>query len=111
MENNNKKKSNIFFRVLFVLFVLFLCVYSISSNGYIEKNNENKTLFTEEQIKKFENDVEEGKEIDINEYILPNDIDYSNSISDLGEKISNAIDFTANKSIDALNSFFAFLFN
>lgn len=90
---------------------MFLCLYSISSNGYLEKINENKTLFTDEQIRRFEEDVENGEYIDINDYILPDQVDYSNSSSELGENISSAIEYTANKSIEVFNSFFAFLFN
>lgn len=111
MEANKKGKFTWFFRTLFVLFIMFLCLYAISANGYLKKTNEHKTLFTEEQIKQFEHDVESGKEIDINEYITYEEIDYSNSSSDLGEKISSAIDFSANKSIEIFNSLFSFLFN
>lgn len=111
MSEGKKNKSNIFFRILFVLFILFLCLYSIGVNGYLEKSNKDRTLYTEEQIKQFEKDVENGRLMDINEYILPDEINYSNASSNLGEKISNLIDFSANKSIGALNSFFSFLFN
>ena len=45
----------------------------MSINGYVENINMKKTLFTEEQIKNFENDVNNGEYIDnltaFNKYI------------------------------------------
>ena len=106
----NKKSSNWFSRILLLLFIMFLCLYAISSTGYLQRLNQNKALFTEEQIKRFEEDVENGNYVDINDYIVPEIVDYSNSSSNLGEKISNAIDYTSHKSLELFNSFFAFLF-
>ena len=108
--DDKKKGSRIFGRVLLFLFVMFLCLYAISSTGYLQRLNQNKALFTEEQIKRFEEDVESGNYVDINDYIVPEVVDYSNGSSRLGERISNAIDYTSHKSLELFNSFFAFLF-
>lgn len=105
-----KKSSKLLGRILLFLFIMYLCLYAISSMGYFERMNQNKALFTEEQIKRFESDVENGNYVDINDYILEEDKDYSNASSNLGERISNAIDYTAHKSLELFNSFFAFLF-
>lgn len=107
---DKKKSTAIFNRVLLILFIMFLCLYAISSTGYLQRLNQNKTLFTEEQIKRFEEDVANGNYVDIKDYIVPETVDYSNSSSRLGEKISNAIDYTSHKSLEWFNSFFAFLF-
>lgn len=111
MDNDNKKKgSTLFNRILLLLFIMFLCLYAISSTGYLQRLNQNRALFTEEQIKRFEEDVENGNYVDINDYIVPENIDYSNTSSRFGEKVSNAIDYTSHKSLKLFNSFFAFLF-
>lgn len=107
---NKKKGSNLFFKILIVLFVAFLCLYSISMNGYLQNINRDKTLYTEEQITQFESDVNNGEYLDLKDYVLVDEIDYSNKVSELGEDISELIDYTANKSIDMLNSFFSYLF-
>lgn len=107
---DKKKGTKVFNRILLFLFVMFLCLYAISSTGYLQRLNQNKALFTEEQIKKFEEDVENGNYVDINDYIKPEVVDYSNSSSNFGEKLSNAIDYTSHKSLELFNSFFAFLF-
>lgn len=110
MEEKKQPKYYIFFRVLFAFFVLFLCLYSISINGYVQTSNQNKTLYTEEQIKKFEEDVKNGKEINIEAYLDNSKSDYSNSISNLGETISEFIEYGSNKTMELLEKFFRFLF-
>ena len=90
-----KKKGNWFLKTLLVLFIMFLCLYSISMNGYIENINKKKTLYTEEQIKKFETDVSNGEYLDLKDYTLVKDIDYSNKMSDFGEDLSEIIAVTA----------------
>lgn len=106
-----KKRLNLFIKIMLVLFIMFLCLYSVSTNGYLRKINQNKTLYTEEMIKKFEQDVIDGNYVDINEYLKDETIDYSNNISRLGEKVSTTINKGAIKVIELLNSFFSYLFN
>lgn len=107
----NKKRLDFFIKVMTILFVMFLCLYSISTNGYLRKINQNKTLYTEEMIKKFEQDVNEGNYVDIDDYLKDETIDYSNNISKLGEKVSTMISEGAVKLIEWLNSLFSYLFN
>ncbi len=105
-----KKKNNWFFKILILLFILFLCLYSMGMNGYIESINKNKTLYTEEQIKKFEEAIEKGEYLDLQDIKIEEKIDYSNKVSDLGVKISDLIAYLANKSIDLFNDVFSYLF-
>lgn len=109
MENKKNKGAERFRKVLIFLSIVFICLYSISLNGYNNKEYK-KTLYTEEQIRRFESDVMNGKKIDINDYLNYDDIDYSNKYSKWGEKLSKVIDYVANKSIDALISFFSVFF-
>lgn len=105
-----KKKGNWFLKILLVLFIMFLCLYSMSINGYVDSINKKRTLYTEEQIKKFENDVSNGEYLDLKDYTLVDEIDYSNKMSDLGVEVSDLISYTANKSIDFFNKLFSYLF-
>ncbi len=107
----NKKKSNIFNKIFFILLIMFLCLYSISVMGYKDKRQENKTLYTEEMIRKFEKDVDNGKEIDINDYLNYEEVDYSNKSSELGEKFSNTVDFVSEKSLEWMSNLFTYLFD
>ena len=103
--------ANIFNKLLLILIIMFLCLYSISVMGYKDKRQETKTLYTEEMIRKFESDVEKGKEIDINDYFTYEDVDYSNKSSDLGEEISKSVDYVSSKSLEFMSNLFTYLFD
>ena len=105
-----KKNTNWFFKILLILFIMFLCLYSISMNGYVENINKKKTLYTEEQIKKFETDVQNGEYLDLKDYTLVKDVDYTNKMSDFGEDLSKLIEKAALKSFEIFNNIFAYLF-
>ena len=75
----NKKKI---FKVVFViLFVAFIISYAIEKTGYYEYNLQNKKNLTEDQIKQFELDVKEGKDIDLDRYLKDTQVDYSNKLT------------------------------
>lgn len=63
------------------LVVVFLCTYFIELSGYYEYNLANKKNLTEDQIKQFEADVKEGKEIDLSSYLEDMEVDYSNKLT------------------------------
>ena len=110
MEDKKKNSYDIFFRVLFVLFVIFLCLYAISISGFVDTRNSKKTLYTEEQIKKFENDVKNGEYVDITDYLVTEDIDYSNGFSRFGEDVSNTISSVTHYTFKFFEEFFDFMF-
>lgn len=74
----NKKMWKFF---VALLIMIFLCSYFIELSGYYEYNLQGKKNLTEAQIQQFEQDVKEGKNIDINEYLKENKIDYSNQLT------------------------------
>ena len=84
--------KNNFFRIVFLTLVfLYIGLYFASNAGYIDYQSRNKTILTEEQIKKFENDVKENKPIDIENYITDKEEEYDNNISKLSLKVSHTI--------------------
>ena len=84
-------RNNLIRIISLTLVFLFVGLYFASNAGYIDYQSRNKTVLTEEQIKKFENDVKENKAIDIENYITDKSAEYDNSISNLSLKISNTI--------------------
>lgn len=87
-----KMNRNNIIRIIFLTLVfLFIGLYFASNSGYIDYQSRNKTILTEEQIKKFENDVKENKPIDIENYITDKEEEYDNSISKLSLKVSHTI--------------------
>lgn len=86
-----KKKKNWFLRLLFISFIAFLGLYIASISGYYESQVSNKVALTDAAIKKFEEDVLEGKNVDINTYITEENKDYSNSFTDAGDRFSESL--------------------
>ncbi|MBQ6285771.1 MAG: hypothetical protein IJK67_05675 [Bacilli bacterium] len=97
MEENNSKDKFIIF--LLILFIIFLIVYLTKESGYYQYKAHNKAVLTEENIKRFEKDVEEGKNVTINDYVISDYVDYSNSITDLGYNIGKFTENIMNKGI------------
>lgn len=105
-----KKKD--FFKYIFkffliIIFVFFITLYYSKNNGYYEYQQYKKTVFTKEQIEKFERDVREGKNVSLEDYLSNDEDDYSNKMSDLGlflsKKISGFVKFTMDKMVNYIN--------
>ncbi len=86
-----KKKRNWFLRILTILFIIYIGLYIASISGYYESTLSNKVALTDEAIKRFEQDVIDGKEVDVESYIIEEKVDYSNKFSDAGEKLGTSI--------------------
>ncbi len=85
------KKYRFFWYPFYAVLVLFIGLTIALETGYYEASINDKVTFTEEQIKIFEEDVKAGKTIDIKEYLTDDFVDYSNSVSRLGQSISNGL--------------------
>lgn len=84
---NSKTAWLIFRRLITILFIIFVILYfqvETGSASYIK----NRTIITEENIKRFEEDVKNGEYIDIKNYTEDNNVDTSNFISDIGYVVS-----------------------
>lgn len=74
--------------MLFTSFITFFALYLSVSAGYYEYKSSKKVGLTNSQIKQFEKDISEGKNVDIKKYIQANNKNYRNKISDAGLSIS-----------------------
>ena len=101
-----KKKKNYFWLILSALFLVFVAYMVAYNSGYYEANISKKSRITEEKLQEFEQDVKEGKEIDVKDYVETDYIDYSSSVSKLGNKLASSID---NFMDSGLTDFFNFL--
>ena len=72
-------------KVLLVLFLSILTFYGMlifaQKEGYYKSKNEKVKTLTTEQIKEFEQDIQNGKSIDVRKYVLYDNRNYSNNIS------------------------------
>lgn len=103
-----KKKKNYFLRVILLLFIVFISLYLMDSLGYYNVASK-KSILTEEKIKEFENDIENGKSIDIKEYVKDN-TNYKNAYSEFGYNISTGIDEFLNKGLKNIGKILEKLF-
>ena len=69
----------------------FLIIYSASELGYFDHIKSRRVSLTNEQIQKFEQDVKDGKPIDLNKYLIEEDVDYSNSVTKAGTVVSETM--------------------
>ena len=87
-----KKKFNWFCFILSTFFIIFVAYTIAYQSGYYEANVSRKSKITEEKLQEFEQDVKDGKEIDVKDYVENDYIDYSSTFSKIGNKISSSID-------------------
>ena len=64
-----KKKNNIFFKILAILFLVYIALTIAYESGYYETKQKNRATLTKEAMEQFENDLKEGKTLDIKEYL------------------------------------------
>lgn len=76
--------------LIILAFSLFLILYYFGSYIFQNSLTEKRDL-TVEQIAKYEEDIKNGVEIDINDYVVK-DKTYDNRITDINNQISNCIE-------------------
>ena len=81
-------KNKVFLCILLSFFIFFVILLLAQSQGYYRNRNEKAKVLTEEQIINFEEDIKNGKKVDIKKYVLYEDKDYSNKVSSDIYKIS-----------------------
>lgn len=92
-----KKRKNIFLKALLILFLIYFALYLMDNLGYYNLSTK-KTILTEEKIKEFENDIKNGKSIDLTNYVETEN-NYNNIYSNIGYNISVGIDKILNEGI------------
>ena len=73
------------------IFISFFCTVILSLSGYYQTFLQKQTILTNDAINAFEQDIKDGKDIDINNYIENNQKNYDNAISKTGRFISNKL--------------------
>lgn len=94
-----KQGRNYFIYIIILLFIIFLILYISSEAGYYEYKVHTKTILTEEAVKQFEKDINEGKNVEIENYIKTEKIDYTNLFSNIGYNTGKFIESFMNKGI------------
>ena len=79
-----------------------MCAYYTANSGYYEYHLQERTYLTNEKIKEFERDVKNNENIDVKDYLVYNEIDYTNKFTNLVYGISDNGNKVARKVIKAI---------
>jgi len=103
MKKEEKVKIyNNFFKIVFIILsVSFITLYISNSTGYFEYHQRQKAVLTEENIKKFEEDVKNGINLDLETYLESTKKNYNNKTSSFGLFLSYKIEEYSKKWIEA----------
>ncbi len=93
------KIKNIASLIMITTIIFFLVVYISEGVGYTENKNLKKNILTKDAIERFEQDVKEKKELDLEEY-MEEEKNYKNLYNRLGIYISNIIEKVFNKGMN-----------
>ncbi|MCM1053733.1 MAG: hypothetical protein NC483_07155 [Ruminococcus sp.] len=96
------KKTKYFFRTIWGLFLIFMALIIAYESGYYETKSGNRATLTKEAMENFENDLKNGKMVDVRDYLTKESVDYSNSVTKLGNKITNELSDIMTKGISGI---------
>ena len=100
-------KKNKFIKTIFLLlFIIYMTIYFSQISGYYEYRNYLHASLTKDQILKFEDDIKNGKNVKLTDYVVNTNKNYQTNLSKFGNNLSNVICKLINKGI---NSSFEFL--
>ena len=100
-----KNPNRYFWRTLIILIIIFSSLYIAMESGYYDSKLGKNVELTEEKIKEFEQDVKDGKDIDIKDYLKEDYKDYSSKMSKAGMNISSNTEKFMTKGISNLFKF------
>lgn len=107
MKKEDKVKIyNNIFKIVFIIFLVsFITLYVSNSTGYFEYHQRQTAILTEEKIKQFENDIKNGINLDLEEYLESTKKNYNNKTSEFGLFLSNKIGEYAKNGIEIIFKF------
>ena len=97
-----KLRTKIFRSTVVILFAIFLTMFVSNKYGYYEYKKQEQVTLTAEQIKQFEEDVKNGKNIDLENYLEKTNKNYQTKFSQLGLNVSNSIANTIENGVNKL---------
>lgn len=97
------KNINKMFKIIFFLcFISYLTFYMAGRSGYYEYTERKKMSFTKEQIEQFENDIKNGNDVDVKQYLKNTNKNYQNKISKTTLSISENISKYTKKGVNII---------
>ena len=107
--DTNKEKMHPFFKILMVLFIIFIAFYIALESGYYPSKIRKDTILTNKELNKFENDVKNGVPINSDGY-KENDNNYSNFVTKAGNALTNSLGKVLISGSKGIKDIFKYLF-
>lgn len=85
-----------------MLFLAFVIGYIIEETGYYEYNLQNKMVMTNESMAKFEEDLKEGKDVMLEDYVVNTEKDYTSSLTRSTNTISVKVNDVLKRGIESV---------
>lgn len=95
-------KKKIFKGLFIMLFLAFVIGYIIEETGYYEYNLQNKMVMTNESMAKFEEDLKEGKDVMLEDYVVNTEKDYTSSLTRSTNTISVKVNDVLKRGIESV---------
>ncbi len=96
------------FRISFIiLFAVFITIFMSNKYGYYEYRKHEQVTLTQEQIKQFEQDIKDGKNVELENYLSNTNKNYQTNFSQIGLNLSNTIADTIKNGVDAFFKYFS----
>lgn len=106
---NKKEKMHPFFKLLVILFIIFIAYYIALESGYYPSKLQKDTLLTNEEIKKFETDLDNNKMISTSGY-MKKEVNYSNIFTKAGNGLTYSLGKVLTKGSKEISSLLKYLF-
>lgn len=100
----DKNISKFFKYLLLVLFMMYFAIFVMVNLGYYEYASYKKKVFTEDQIARYEEDIKNNVDIDIEDYLVDEE-DFQDRPKRIGLKISEFISKSCKKSVSEIFKF------
>ena len=105
----DKEKMHPFFKLLIILFIIFIAFYIALESGYYPSKIKKDTILTNNEINKFEKKLNNGHVIKSDGYIKKED-DYSNFITKTGNALTYSIGKVLVEGSKGVKDIFKYLF-
>lgn len=87
--------------LIFICFS-FIVTYIIYETGYYEYKLQNRTVLTKEQMEQFEKDVNDGKDVTLEDYFVETEVDYTNKLTDVTVNVSSKVNSYLKKGVELI---------
>lgn len=96
----NRKK--IFKNIFWLLFIGYIVCFVISESGYYEYKLQKRTVMTNESMQRFEEDIKEGKDVSLEDYVVSSEKDYTTTLTRTTNKVSTSVNSVLKKGIEGV---------